>query len=1299
MPEDTEQAPAAGSRDVKQRDQAGPGLAPVPSIRYRWALLVGVDEYVDPTIPRLSACVNDVRELEEVLTGLGYTVVALHDQVAEESRVPTRDNVEAELERLCQAAGDADLLWFHFSGHGRRSGEAELLVTREIREPMLAERALSLKRVQARLERSAPRRLLLTLDACHGGAERSSGEPLFFLHAHDSSRGLAILGGSTARQLAQEAGRHGVFTAQLLDGLGGAADRGNKGYITVMDLHRHVHDGVLRWVVEKGGLIQEPTFTGELVGDFIVADRRNHARVPLPAPARGVLQASIRARDALNPDTLPRISRAVVSDKYLPAIRLGVRGEGRRLVAIVGGAGYGKSTLLGEIYDVLMKELPWVALVRCSDVVLGLAPGRDDLVAALGQAAGSKLPINEVLRALVRGLGGGVLLIDTVDLLVDERVAPVLARLLIELTEAGATIVLTCRDHEFAEYFGPRGNRLPEVSGAIEHFTVPLFTAKEVTAAAEAFAAQALEQENRGAAAAFARRIQELSADSRSLQAIVSNPLMLSMLCAVFARDGTVPADLTVSELYEEYWSRKIARTRLEGAYSLVADFKNLICLQMAEVLFRQSEERLREAVDRHDLELPQREEVPRALRDLVSEGVLQDLAHGQKRFFHQTLLEYAMARWLRTGKAAADRNRLLDELRREDTQRRRLHFWPVVRLLLAIAELNDYQAICRRLDLGHWPAFRAAALAAAVREEPDALRELVPMALSCGPLHERALLEAVESLPQSRVAVGTEIALKLLAHGSEGTAGGAVEQLGLRVPEEGGTLFRTVLDAIGERQSVDGRLALSGRLFKAILDAADAPRPDLLAALRERYAGLTSSNQVTVLQLHQRAGVAVDDQLAVLEVVRGAVTPEMRGDEEEAYATAPSVGDPIRRGLRWALWGLLCQALPNLIGPGQGRRYRTWSEALYDPLLPPGWDKSQAMAVGAHAAREAGLLDAILQEALIGEDARRERALQALVGATKEDGGRALVARIHRLDPGRLYRERASRLRGVFKALLSGPADEEARSALAGWVEAAAVGPAAPPPPSGSVPELISSALSQKRLEALKASAALVSAARAEDCAFGFDDLLPLARSQFTGVRENLMKSCLVLVRGPRPVPEVALDRVCAALARESADAVLRPLFRLVGEWLRRERRVPRASLGASFEIFQGLMDSGLLQAGTARELVVLWREAARQGAEHVLLGLRKPVHSLLHSFDLGRINNGEALILDLLRAMHGPDPRYVAGLAADIHGVPLPSGVAIVRAINLILGPQTALLDQILSHPNVSPALAAEVQRIRGA
>jgi tetratricopeptide (TPR) repeat protein len=268
-------------------------------IANRWALLVGINRYIDPAFSPLNFCVNDVITLEQLLTQLNYTVVCLHDELDRgHPRFPTRDNIEAELKRLCDAVGEPDLLLVHFACHGTLVNHQPVLIAQDTRYTTLDTKALPLMAIETQMRQSQASRLVLVLDACHTGVEIGRdilSDPEFIRNAHDLAEGFALIAASTAQQVAQEwqAMSHGVFTYYLLEGLGGKADQTNKGFVTINDLQTYVLNSLRRWNVQNGGLAQEPTARTEGLGDMILADYREHPLTfPLSIPVIASLQSA-----------------------------------------------------------------------------------------------------------------------------------------------------------------------------------------------------------------------------------------------------------------------------------------------------------------------------------------------------------------------------------------------------------------------------------------------------------------------------------------------------------------------------------------------------------------------------------------------------------------------------------------------------------------------------------------------------------------------------------------------------------------------------------------------------------------------------------------------------------------------------------------------------------------------------------------------------------------------------------------------------------------------------------------------
>ncbi|MFN9860869.1 MAG: hypothetical protein ACK556_22725, partial [Pseudanabaena sp.] len=174
---------------------------------------------------------------------------------------------------------------------------------------------------------------------------------------------------------------------------------------------------------------------------------------------------------------------------------------------------------------------------------------------------GQSLSIVSVCEEMHQSCNRGVLLIDTVDLVASNAFVLVFDRLLRQILETGTTVVFTCRDQDYNEILEPIRERMSSISQLLDRHTVPVFSQAEISqAAATFFARQETHLKQQGSA--FANQILALSADSRSLREIIENPLLLALLCDLFARDGNVPSDLTVSKLYQRYWQEKVTYSR-----------------------------------------------------------------------------------------------------------------------------------------------------------------------------------------------------------------------------------------------------------------------------------------------------------------------------------------------------------------------------------------------------------------------------------------------------------------------------------------------------------------------------------------------------------------------------------------------------------------------------------------------------------------------------------------------------------------------------------------------------------------
>jgi len=270
-------------QQVSEQKGKGDGLVSnqvFSGVRCRWAVLVGVTHYQDEGIGDLRVCASDVSAVHDLL-------IAQPDNTYDRQRtrllvdeggddLPTRSKIIGAVTALAQSAEAEDLLMFYFSGHGIEvNGEAYLL-PRDAEYAALANTSVPVALVKQLVIGSDAHIKVMVLDACHSGARIGKAAPImtedFIRRVFEEAEGMVTLSSCRQQQVSwewQEQNRS-VFTYYLLEGLEGAADSGNKKFVTANDLSRYVTSEVKAWAAKRGR-VQSPTYEGATSGDVILA--------------------------------------------------------------------------------------------------------------------------------------------------------------------------------------------------------------------------------------------------------------------------------------------------------------------------------------------------------------------------------------------------------------------------------------------------------------------------------------------------------------------------------------------------------------------------------------------------------------------------------------------------------------------------------------------------------------------------------------------------------------------------------------------------------------------------------------------------------------------------------------------------------------------------------------------------------------------------------------------------------------------------------------------------------------------
>lgn len=254
-------------------------IATLPVSAKRWALVIGVDKYIDPQISPLKGSDNDARMIADALvrySGFPQDQVILLSTSQPTERQPTRVNILRRLSNLSTTVPKDGLLLVAFAGHGmERGGQAFLLpADAQISDQIsfLEETAISMTRVKQWIKDTGVGQVVLLLDACRNdpGGRADAPNPLSTAYVNSfnfdvRNREVQAFATVYATGIGQRAyeyteKKQGYFSWAIVEGLkGGAANE--KGEVTLSQLVKYVQEAVpKRIAVDLGSTKQQKPF-------------------------------------------------------------------------------------------------------------------------------------------------------------------------------------------------------------------------------------------------------------------------------------------------------------------------------------------------------------------------------------------------------------------------------------------------------------------------------------------------------------------------------------------------------------------------------------------------------------------------------------------------------------------------------------------------------------------------------------------------------------------------------------------------------------------------------------------------------------------------------------------------------------------------------------------------------------------------------------------------------------------------------------------------------------------------------
>ena len=264
----------------KQRHK--PALEPVPlpkitrkqpltlrdiSSGVNYAILIGINNYIDGEIRSLQYAENDAKDLLNILTdpNIGKykkenVFLMVPNSTVPQDR-PTRLNILQTLKWMAENLKPEDSLLFAFCGHGETDKGINYLIPLDGRLSLPQDSSIRLSRLFEWLDSCPARRQIVMLDACHSGGTslHNRGNRAITLVSKtfskelnqiDIPRGRAVLASCSKEQVSYEdpTFNNGVFTYYVTEGLRNfKADSNNDKKVTAYELGNFVEREVKLW--------------------------------------------------------------------------------------------------------------------------------------------------------------------------------------------------------------------------------------------------------------------------------------------------------------------------------------------------------------------------------------------------------------------------------------------------------------------------------------------------------------------------------------------------------------------------------------------------------------------------------------------------------------------------------------------------------------------------------------------------------------------------------------------------------------------------------------------------------------------------------------------------------------------------------------------------------------------------------------------------------------------------------------------------------------------------------------------
>ena len=272
-------------------------------VKDKWALVIGVSKFQDPTIPQLHYSAKDARDFANFLIREQHFapdhVRVLCDEKA------TRAQIMSEIGDTFfpRVVGEDDLALLFYSSHGSPAnkdvGGANFLIAYDTKKNNLYATGIEMQELTRILrDRAHAKRILIVMDACHsgGGADgaKDAEDANMNVSKVEMGHGQLLISSSSESERSWESKHceNGVFTAHLMEGL-----RKKGGQTKLLDVVTDVKESINQEVQADFGATQHVTCNdSKWTGSRLVLGASPAQPRALPASVKSLLPPDSRGK-------------------------------------------------------------------------------------------------------------------------------------------------------------------------------------------------------------------------------------------------------------------------------------------------------------------------------------------------------------------------------------------------------------------------------------------------------------------------------------------------------------------------------------------------------------------------------------------------------------------------------------------------------------------------------------------------------------------------------------------------------------------------------------------------------------------------------------------------------------------------------------------------------------------------------------------------------------------------------------------------------------------------------------------